>query len=202
MKPLPVSKLVEILCYCGLLLVASSLTACGAAKANHRSTQSVIAPGIKNVLVMNYRGDIEIHTWAEEKVRVETSSTGFGDTRNQAQATLDNVLVDISQDSQTVKVQSRLIDQELSDKTETNLVVYVPDGVDFEAGTGSGDVRITLPEEANFTIQLSTGKGKVTTEFPIFGEQGVTALSGVVGAQPEFQVRANTGLGDVLVYKR
>lgn len=202
MKRLSVRKLAQILCWGGYLLLTFCLTACGSTKASERSTQSVITPSIENVLVMNYRGDIEIHTWTEGKVRVEATTTGFGDSRSQAQTALENVRVDISQDSQTVTVQSRLLDREFSDRAESYLVIYVPVSVNIEVGTGMGDVRITLPQEANFTIQLSTGQGKVSSDFSVFGEQGMTALSGVVGAQPVFQVRANTGMGDVSVHNK
>jgi hypothetical protein len=66
--------------------------------------------------------------------------------------------------------------------------------------TGSGDVRLGLPEDAAFTLDVHTGSGGIHTTHPITinGTRGRNRLEGTVrGGGPTVLIR--TGSGSVTI---
>jgi DUF4097 and DUF4098 domain-containing protein YvlB len=73
-----------------------------------------------------------------------------------------------------------------------------PGGVEMR--TGSGDVRLDLPAEAAFTLDVQTGSGSIRTSQPVtsIGNHRRNRLEGTVrGGGPSVVVR--TGSGSVTI---
>lgn len=68
---------------------------------------------------------------------------------------------------------------------------------------GSGGVSLTLPNEVNVEVDISTGSGGITTDFPVTMEDvRRRQLRGRIGTGADGRVRINTGSGSVRLIKR
>lgn len=69
--------------------------------------------------------------------------------------------------------------------------------------TGSGGVRLALPASPNLEVQLSTGSGGISTDFPVtMDEVRRNSLRGTIGSGADGRLRVSTGSGGVRLVKR
>jgi DUF4097 and DUF4098 domain-containing protein YvlB len=71
------------------------------------------------------------------------------------------------------------------------------------ARTGSGSVELTLPDDASVDLDISTGSGGISTEFPVTMDVvRRRALRGRIGDGDGNSLRVSTGSGGVRLRKR
>ncbi len=63
--------------------------------------------------------------------------------------------------------------------------------------TGVGTITLTVPDDANLTVDLSTGLGTVNSELSVRGTVSARKVSGTTGNGRDAQVTAATGAGTV-----
>jgi DUF4097 and DUF4098 domain-containing protein YvlB len=63
--------------------------------------------------------------------------------------------------------------------------------------TGNGEVRLTLPADASFKVDIQTGNGRIRTDFGLSVPANQNTLQGTVGSNPAASIRIRTGNGAV-----
>ncbi|HEX3025725.1 MAG TPA: DUF4097 domain-containing protein [Clostridia bacterium] len=73
---------------------------------------------------------------------------------------------------------------------------------DLTASTGSGDVKLSLPENTSEKIQASTGSGDINSSLPLsYTGWDKNTATGTVGSGPFQNVEIHTGSGDINLNK-
>jgi DUF4097 and DUF4098 domain-containing protein YvlB len=72
---------------------------------------------------------------------------------------------------------------------------------DHTFSTGNGEVRLTLPADASFKVDIETGNGRINTDFAVGSPQGMNELKGTVGENPSASIRIRAGNGSVTLSK-
>ncbi len=78
------------------------------------------------------------------------------------------------------------------------LLAYKEFAHDIDIKSTSGDARVELPEESEFSLSARTVSGKVNTGFPITLEGDSRNVTGVVGSG-EHRITTSTVSGDILI---
>ena len=74
---------------------------------------------------------------------------------------------------------------------------------DISARAGSGSVELTLPANTNIEVDVTTGSGGISSDFPVTMESfRRRELRGKIGTGADGYLRASTGSGSVRIYKR
>lgn len=74
---------------------------------------------------------------------------------------------------------------------------------DITTRAGSGSVEISLPADANVEVDVTTGSGGITSEFPVTMESiRRRELRGRIGTGADGFLRASTGSGSVRILRR
>lgn len=74
---------------------------------------------------------------------------------------------------------------------------------DLSARAGSGSVEVTLPANTNVEVDISTGSGGITSDFPVTMESfRRRELRGKIGTGEDGYLRISTGSGSVRLYRR
>ena len=81
-------------------------------------------------------------------------------------------------------------------------VMYIDFNNKISVDCSSGDIRISLPADANFDLDADTSSGKITCDFPITisGEQNRDTLKGTVGSG-ENKILLETSSGNISILK-
>lgn len=74
---------------------------------------------------------------------------------------------------------------------------------DLSARAGSGSVEVSLPANTNIEVDISTGSGSITSDFPVTMESfRRRELRGKIGTGADGYLRASTGSGSVRLIRR
>jgi hypothetical protein len=74
---------------------------------------------------------------------------------------------------------------------------------DITTRAGSGSVEISLPAGANVEVDVTTGSGGITSEFPVTMESiRRRELRGRIGTGADGFLRVSTGSGSVRILRR
>jgi DUF4097 and DUF4098 domain-containing protein YvlB len=72
---------------------------------------------------------------------------------------------------------------------------------DHTFSTGNGEVRLTLPVDASFKVDVETGNGRINTDFAVGSPQDKNELKGTVGENPAASILIRVGNGSVTLSK-
>lgn len=68
--------------------------------------------------------------------------------------------------------------------------------------TGSGGMALTLPADYAASLELSTGSGRIQSDFPVHGEIGTRRVSGRIGEPGDARLQASTSSGGIRLRQR
>jgi rhodanese-related sulfurtransferase/DUF4097 and DUF4098 domain-containing protein YvlB len=144
-----------------------------------------------NVVVEVFNGNITVDAAAEGAVEVEVTKTALGETREDAQANLELIAVQMQQEGDTIRIAAKGVD----DGKEGD-----PQSIEYakrQVSARSADVVVKVPASAALELRTSFGEVKVVGiagDVDAKSDSGSVAASGGKGA-----LRLASDFGDVTV---
>ncbi len=163
-----------------VLLAALVLSGCmfgGFLTAEDKVEKTFDTTGAPTVILETFNGSITVQGNNGSTVDVEITRRGSGNTDAEAKADLDNVLVETSQDGNTIHVTIRRSD--------------------IQAGNSGASVEVRLPQDA--TLELATSNGSITVE-DVQGNARLSSSNGhieVTSGKGELNLSTSNGSIDV-----
>ncbi len=175
---------------------------------------AVTVTGTPHVSIETFNGDIEVTTGAADKVSAGVIESAADDTD------FDRMEFNFSQEGLNVRGKCAWSDPNKPSNTTCDLTIQVPAGSDVELVTGNGtitykavpgktlkavvgngDVNVTLPRDAQFTLDATVGNGKIKSGFDLGDPDAAQKrhVTGTVGDQPGLSVALRIGNGDITV---
>ncbi len=189
---------------CGLVLGRTQ-------QASHTAVTVLETP---HVILETFNGDIEVTTGSDDKVSAGVMESAPND------AGFDNIDFNFSQENRFVTGKCTWTGPSNVSNIRCDLTIQVPAGSDvelvtgngtltysalpgktFKATVGNGNINVTLPQDAQFTLDAAIGNGEIKSGFDL-GDPDATEkqhVTGTVGDQPALSVALRSGNGDITV---
>lgn len=189
---------------CGLVLG-------GTQQASHTAVTVLETP---HVILETFNGDIEVTTGAADKVSAGVTESAPND------AGFDNIDFNFSQENRFVTGKCTWTGPSNVSNIRCDLTIQVPAGSDVElvtgngtltysavpghtlkATVGNGNINVTLPQDAQFTLDAAIGNGEIKSGFDLGDPDAAQKqhVTGTVGDQPALSVALRTGNGNITV---
>ena len=177
-------------------------TGSGGIDINDVVSDARLQTGSGSIVVNNVAGTVRAHTGSGaitgDRIGGRSSSTPAG---SNSFASSGRSYLDLETGSGSIRVQN--VSGELKARTGSGSIEAQGQQTgDWEINTGSGGIRIRLPESSKFTLLARTSSGSVSTDFPltIQGTVNRHELSGAVnGGGPRLDL--HTGSGSIHIEK-
>lgn len=189
---------------CGLVLGRTQ-------QAYHTAVTVMSTP---HITIETFNGDIEVTTGTADKVSAGVIESATDDTD------FDRMEFNFSQTGPNVNGKCAWSDPNKPSNTTCDLTIQVPAGSNVELVTGNGtitykaapgktlkavvgngNINVTLPQDAQFTLDAAVGNGDIKSGFDL-GSPDATEkqhVTGTVGDQPALSVALRIGNGDITV---
>jgi DUF4097 and DUF4098 domain-containing protein YvlB len=144
-----------------LPFVAVFAAGCGFVGLNHHSAEQVVTKSFQTaatpkIAVETFNGSVEVVTATQGTVKAKVTKRARGNTQEEAEANLQTIQVDMTQDGNTIHVTARPAEERMWSNRGASVELEVPDGSILDLHSSNGKIS-SIGLTGNVVAKTSNG---------------------------------------------